>query len=121
PPAEIFFDRRDRHYNTIVGLIYFDEPTRNRYPRVIPSHVFKVVDQRSGHRPHSMKYLLRSLFVATVLTAALPQAHASFVLIVSQVGPDVVVTGSGTLNVAGLAQGSTTSGYQPQFAPSAAL
>ncbi|MGZ5563760.1 MAG: PEP-CTERM sorting domain-containing protein [Chthoniobacterales bacterium] len=64
-----------------------------------------------------MKYPFRSLLVAAVLIVTASQAHAAFVLTLSQVGADVVVTGSGTLNVTALAQGATTSGYGPQFAP----
>jgi hypothetical protein len=68
-----------------------------------------------------MKHPFRSLLLAAVLTATVSQAHAAFVLMLSQVGADVVVTGNGTLNVTALTFGSTIGGYGPDIAPSAAI
>jgi hypothetical protein len=46
----------------------------------------------------------RVVFVLTALCVGASGAHAEFIMNVQQVGPDVVVTGSGTLDLTGLSQ-----------------
>jgi hypothetical protein len=50
------------------------------------------------------KVALSTLFV--LVTGAMGALHASFVFTLSQVGPNVVVTGAGTLNLSALSAGS---------------
>ena len=69
-----------------------------------------------------MRKLFYSLLTATVFTATAPFAQAAFVFTLSQVGSNVVGTGSGSLNLTALTLGQTnTYGGNTEIVPSQAL